>query len=327
MPRVHCLNVSPGDCTIIQHASERVTILDICDGNLQVDLQKAIQELVVANTVRGNFRMCEKPTNPLSYLNSIGITEIWRFILSHPDCDHMDGLAPLLETFTVNNFWDSGSRRTKPDFSASPYKEEDWDTYFQIIEGKNNTINVVKCIENANFKYANQNEDGSRGSDGLYILAPNENLLCDPNENDDVNEGTYVILYKSIGGKILLPGDAHDDSWEFVATNHTSDIENCAFLLAPHHGRDSGRSYDFLDKAQPKLTLIGCAPSDQIDYDQWHRRGLQFITSNQAGNVVLEIASAGIDVYVENDRFAQKKSSYSHIKNEQGYNFIMSLRS
>src|SRR5579863_3234228 len=91
-----------------------------------------------------------------------------------------------------------------------------------------------------------------------------------------------------MGGRVLLPGDAHDNTWDYVIENYGNDVKNCSFMLAPHHGRDSEREYDFLDHVQPIVTLIGCAPSEHIDYDQWRRRGLEFITSNQAGNVVLE---------------------------------------
>lgn len=35
MPSVHLLNVSPGDCTIIRHGSGRVSMIDMCDGNIQ----------------------------------------------------------------------------------------------------------------------------------------------------------------------------------------------------------------------------------------------------------------------------------------------------
>lgn len=41
MARVHILNVSPGDCTLIQHNSGRVTGIDICGGNLEVRQQAA----------------------------------------------------------------------------------------------------------------------------------------------------------------------------------------------------------------------------------------------------------------------------------------------
>ena len=64
MPSVHFLNVSPGDCSIIQHLSGRVTMIDICDGNMAdtSDLSKALLE--ASERPRGNFRMCKSRTNP-----------------------------------------------------------------------------------------------------------------------------------------------------------------------------------------------------------------------------------------------------------------------
>jgi len=46
---------------------------------------------------------------------------------------------------------------------------------------------------------------------------------------------------------------------------------------------------------------------------------LDFIASNQAGNVVLEAANDAIDVYVENEVFAAAKGCDPSIKNTQGY--------
>ena len=48
MPTVHVLNVSPGDCTVIQHGSGRVSMIDICDGNVQTELSEATLELCKA---------------------------------------------------------------------------------------------------------------------------------------------------------------------------------------------------------------------------------------------------------------------------------------
>jgi len=43
-------------------------------------------------------------------------------------------------------------------------------------------------------------------------------------------------------------------------------------MIAPHHGRDSDRSYDFLDTVNPQLTLFGCAPSVDL-VNIAHRKG------------------------------------------------------
>ena len=47
-------------------------------------------------------------------------------------------------------------------------------------------------------------------------------------------------------GKVLLSGDAHDATWEFVKENYEDEVSNATLLIAPHHGRKSGRSYRFL---------------------------------------------------------------------------------
>jgi len=44
--------------------------------------------------------------------------------------------------------------------------------------------------------------------------------MNDPDISDDVNEGAYVIPYRTIGGRILPPGDAHDASWRYIAQHY-----------------------------------------------------------------------------------------------------------
>src|SRR2546430_2390824 len=95
MARVHFLNVGQGDCIIIEHASGRVTVMDICSGNAVPTSESRIAKALDLLTAQGNFRMCDVPTNPLDYLSLIGKNQILRFILSHPDMDHLDGFNRL----------------------------------------------------------------------------------------------------------------------------------------------------------------------------------------------------------------------------------------
>ena len=367
---VHFINVKPGDCTVIRHASGRVSVVDICDGNLEtrqdvVEQGRSMSHLyalgmrmpppqatvltntlgalgslgrpptVLTNTLgnlgllvpransSGNHRMCERPSNPLNYLRTIGITQVFRFVLTHPEMDHMDGLSKLLERFHVLNFWDTGYRRAKPD-SFSFYNEEDWDAYEAATSGTG-VLKAVTRLANESFAFANKENESGSGQDGLSILAPSAEMVDEAERSGDANEASYVIAYGSAGGKILLSGDAHDASWDHVIAENRTAISNCAVLLAPHHGRDSGRSYDFLDVAQPKLTVIGCAPSEHIDYSQWNRRGLRYLTSNQAGNIVLEIDPGVISVFVENEEYAVQQGCDRNVRNVQGFTKLMSI--
>lgn len=322
---VHLLNVSPGDATLIRHADNKWTMIDICDGNYQSE-QPSIFDLR-PTLARTNFKMTEYPTNPITYLKNLNVSNLFRFILTHPDMDHLDGFSALIDEVTPTNFWDSGVRRMKPDFGSncSSYKEEDWNRYEKVRDDKEPNVSTGIRKEGSRFAFANKNDDGVAGGNGLYILSPSSQLVKDANESEDFNDASYVILYRSAGGKILFPGDAHDASWDYLINNKLSDIQSCSFLLAPHHGRDSDRDYSFLDHVKPQLTLIGCSELGHVDISQWTRRGLTYLTSDQAGNIVLEITDKRIDVFIENEVFAKQHQQQYQIRNEQGYYYLTSI--
>jgi competence protein ComEC len=333
MSTVHFLNVGKGDCTLIQHNSGRCSLIDICKGNyVPPPGPRTLNEMINASLdeaaakVKGNFGMSKKPTNPISYLAGLGIKSIFRFIPTHPDMDHLDGFDALMDQFSVSNFWDSGVRREKPEFNEGcEYKEEDWERYVSVRDGNENGVTIVTPRAGSVFKYANRTEDGKGGADGLYILAPDQVLVDAANKDGDLNDGSYVLLYRSGGGRILIPGDAHDDTWDYIIKNHKDDVADCSVLFAPHHGRKSGRRFDFLDVVKPKITFFGCASSGHLAYQAWSNRGLRVITNNQAGNIVLGCQDRKIDIYVQNTAFAEACGSDLDVKNSQGYIYYESI--
>jgi beta-lactamase superfamily II metal-dependent hydrolase len=307
-------------------------VIDICKGNHEPPKARTRDDLInnaleeAMAKIKGNFAMSKKPTNPINYFQGLGIDSIFRFILTHPDMDHLDGFDALVRKFSVANFWDSGVRRTPPDFeNCIEYKKEDWDRYVSIRDKKEGGITVLSHLAGSRFKFANQNDAGEGGGDGLYILAPNTELVEAANQGGDINDGSYVLLYRSAGGRILIPGDAHDETWDYVIENYADDVKDCSVLFAPHHGRKSGRSFDFLDVVNPKLTFFGCASSGDLAYQAWAQRGLRVITNNQAGNIVLDSDSEGIKVYVQNDKFAEASGCDMANRNSQGYVFLESI--
>ncbi len=324
MSKVHFLTVGEGDCTIIEHNSGNISIIDICGGNQTISKAEAFL-IEAIEKPRGNFAMCKHLTNPIDYLSDLGVKQIFRFILTHPDMDHLDGFNNLITSIPILNFWDSGARKEKPDFEGTRYNEEDWDRYVKVRDGKETGVHVVTPLAGSRFKYANRKEDETTGGDGLYIAAPDHKLIDEANEAQDFNDASYIICYRSAGGKILFPGDAHDGAWSYAISNHLDDIENCTFLLAPHHGRDSEGSFEFLSISKPQLSLLGCAPSEHLAYSAWSNRELIYFTQNQAGNVVLEIANGKIDIYIQNEKLVEKIGGNTSITNSQGYFHLGSL--
>ena len=320
MPIIHCLTVGQGDCTLIEHGSGRLSMIDICGGNTKrMNLQAGLRASLI--DVKGNFRMCSYPTNPLDYIAENRFTEIWRFISTHPDMDHLDGFDALMNSFSVNNFWDQGARKKKPDFSGSHYTEADWDRYVKVRDGKENGTQVIKAQQSNKFKYANE-DDNSGSGDCLTICSPSDELIQECNISQNFNGASYIIVYNAKGGKIVLAGDANDDAWQCALGRYPEFLKNVGFLLAPHHGRDSGRDRSFLNHLNPRFSLLGCAPSEHLAYDAWRNRNLVYCTQNQSGNMVIDAGGSGLDIYIENSVYAEKAGGNLKITNKQGYYYL-----
>jgi len=169
MPTVHFLNVSAGDCSIIQHASGHVSMIDVCDGNLADPDESASARALLKSLVgKGgdgscNCQMAEYPTNPIPYAKSLGISSLFRFILSHPDMDHMDGLDAVCTSIGIDKLWDAGVKRDKPPFGGTAYKEEDWDRYDLLRTGRDAGVISHVARAGARLKFANMGEDSTAG--------------------------------------------------------------------------------------------------------------------------------------------------------------------
>ena len=127
MATIHFLNVLDGDCIAIEHNSGHVTVIDVCNAKPEsVFLEKALSLLADAETgIHGNFNQKKYPVNPITYLKKHGITSIFRFILTHPDMDHLDGFKLFCESFSPINFWDTDNEEEKGFTNVTKYDEDD----------------------------------------------------------------------------------------------------------------------------------------------------------------------------------------------------------
>ena len=74
-------------------------------------------------------------TDPVKFLQKYYPgRRLWRFILSHPDLDHMRGIKRLHQTIGFDNFWDTANTKPTPTFKGESDKE-DWFYYQQLRAG------------------------------------------------------------------------------------------------------------------------------------------------------------------------------------------------
>ena len=147
MPVVHFLNVRSGDCSIITHGSERITMIDVNNARTTEEKESGLSERAAAlkAAVAGNFGQKASPENPIEYMKDRKLDSIFRFILSHPDMDHMDGIEAIFDAFAPPNFWDTANTCEKDtdDWESSPYDENDWTFYTSLRAGEKSCKRLV----------------------------------------------------------------------------------------------------------------------------------------------------------------------------------------
>ncbi|MYA88726.1 MAG: hypothetical protein F4X97_09805 [Boseongicola sp. SB0662_bin_57] len=330
---VHFLDVSPGDCSIIEHSSARVTVIDVCMARIPSPrgshsgtglsalamagaptgfglAPSPLQSLISGAATAGLPHIQTQQDNPIQYLRDRGIDNIFRFVATHPDLDHIDGITEIFGEFQPVNFWDTANTKQRP--APGVFRECDWTTYQRLRDGTGGHHPKRLVLHSGDSGYF-FNQPGPMGQpqDGLHVLAPTRALTALCNRTGDFNDASYVILYRSNAGRILFCGDSHDNTWDHLIENHIDDIRDVELMIAPHHGRDSGRDRSFLTYVRPKLTLFGRAPSEHLAYDAWRNRNLPYITSNQAGTVVIDTNGTAMKVYVGKEPFARSRNRFT----------------
>ena len=320
----HFLNVKDGDCSIIKHDSDHLSVVDVCNArrkatsesaqamraimeSLQLSTLTALsQQMANASGARKNYGQKKHPDNPIEYLHKHNEFSIFRFMLTHPDMDHMDGIKDVFEDFRPVNFYDTDNNKEIESWNGSPYRQEDWDYYKTLRDGKPTTDpKRIEIFSGDQGIHRTLDWNGFAPGDGFHTLAPTPELVTQANQKSgDYHDLSYVVLWKSPAGRILLSGDSHDATWEHIIANHSDLVRDVDVLIAPHHGRDSSRDWSFLDVVNPKLTLFGNAKSKHLAYDAFRSRQLEYITNNQAGYIVIDCNFSPMRVFVKNQTFA-----------------------
>lgn len=251
---MHFLAVGNGDCTITELPDNRLMIVDICNGRF--------------NRSEANLNF----ENPIRYLNSLNsYSTIYRYVQTHPEMDHMDGLSDLASRYEIINFWDTRNDRARPSSFQQNFREEDWDAYAELHDS-----------DVAKFRIRSSNPigyNGQRRPYEIYALSPSEDLLRRANRSADWNLLSYVLLLVYEGFKLLIGGDASDEAWQDIYgwTQNDEDartlLSNITVFKTSHHGRSS--SYcggEILDIMRPQKIVIsrGSVPTEESAYGNYY---------------------------------------------------------
>jgi beta-lactamase superfamily II metal-dependent hydrolase len=267
--KVWFLNVGHGDCTVIEHPSGRVTMVDI-NNSQDYDprsRQELITELAVTQGILGAYAAVENAERreldcPVTFFkDTFGNRSLFRFILTHPDLDHMRGLKALFDAVSVANFWDTANTKPTPSF-RSQGDREDWTFYQKLRSGSVPGVSVRNFTSGASHWAFNKNDDGSTGGDGIYVVSPSEALLQNCNARGVSNDLSITLWITYAGTKILLPGDAEAAAWDSMIGEYNL---KATVLKASHHGRDSGYHLKALQNIDPQYVVISVGRKPDTD--------------------------------------------------------------
>lgn len=274
MSIVKSFSVGDGDTYYIKHASDNFTMIDC---NLEDNAEEIISEIKRESKNK----------------------RIHRFISTHPDEDHIHGLDKLDDAWGILNFYCVKNEATKAEetdaFKRYCELRDDEDKAFYIYEG---------CSRRWMNKSSADDEEDKIGSSGINVLWPNldnedfKEALKQAKMGESPNNISPIILYRS-SAYFMWMGDLETDYLESIKND--VEFEPVDVLFAPHHGRESGRiPKDILEVLDPKIIVIGEAPSNNIHYYSDYNT----ITQNSAKDIIFDFDDESVDIYVGSDNYS-----------------------
>jgi beta-lactamase superfamily II metal-dependent hydrolase len=146
-------------------------------------------------------------TDPIEFLKrNYSGRRIWRFILTHPDLDHMRGLKSLYENVGFDNFWDTEHTKPTPKF-RSDADRDDWEFYQRLRSGALG-LTALKYTRGDSYFAFGKEQDGRPSGDNIELLSPTPEILGACNTAGKSIDLSIVLRIHHAGRSILLPGDA-----------------------------------------------------------------------------------------------------------------------
>lgn len=188
--QVHFIDVSQGDAILITNPPNQAILIDAGD----------------------------KPTGKtvVNYLKEHDVRKLSILIATHPDEDHIGGMADIVEGFPVTLYLDSGVEKptqTSKDLNL-------------LIKKKRITHRIARIGQCYNLKHGIN----------LKILFPSEPLIDSPPQGTESNANSIVVKLTYNNVSFLLPGDAEETTEERLLEEQGAEVLSSTVLKVAYHG-------------------------------------------------------------------------------------------
>lgn len=212
-------------------------------------------------------------------------------IASHDDADHINGLVPILQAFSVREFCETNCKTEKQGYAK------------KVLDNvlSRRQIPVVR-LGTGDFL-----ELG--GGYGLEVLYPPKNLANTPLKTlknpwalakySRNNSSLILRLVKNGHGIALFCGDSEAEALEKLVSMHEQALHSLQadILVLPHHGSGNSYSEKFYTLVNPRYALASCGVFNRFHFPAENVREY-FIRSNIP---LLTTAEHGDILFMHND--------------------------
>ncbi|MFT3769274.1 MAG: MBL fold metallo-hydrolase [Minicystis sp.] len=208
------LDVGQGDGTLIVFPNGATMLVDL--GSKKNQKSAGLDAVGTVKTVLDTY--CNK-TRKIDYL-----------VLTHGDGDHINLLPDLVdkEGFSFGQVYYGGKLGDYSSDVQTKVIKPAKVTYFYNKAYKKNLLSI--------------------GGVDVHVLAANASTW-----GDDKNANSVVLMFEYAKRRVILCGDAEQETEEFILKNFSSHFLKADVLKLAHHGSSSTNHEDWLKTVQPRI--------------------------------------------------------------------------
>lgn len=194
----------------------------------------------------------------LNKLNSLNVTEIDHFIITHFHSDHVGSYETIFNNFKVNNVY------YKPITWTMSSKEIEWNTptLYNGFITKVEELGITSYPLNQDMIININEEEKIKLMNTLPYPIANKSLETEYNVYD-YNYESLMCYYTNGNTKVLFQSDCPSN---VAYINYGDTIKSVDHLEISHHGGNDVVSASWIDSLRPKTAFYSFANSTNIEY-------------------------------------------------------------